>query len=176
MPAPRSSSAVVIPEGVVPPDALRETIMARITWRALDADRKDHVDALMELFAGAAWTSHRVRRDVVRMLRHTPFTLAGVMKSPRSAGGGMRLAAFCRVLTDFTFRAVLYDVIVPADLQGLGLGREVVTRAMGHRRLAGVERWYLKTEDKHPFYEKFGWTRDAEHFMELIRPKRGGGR
>src|SRR4051812_4766612 len=68
------------------------------------------IDQLMELYGHAPWAVDRRRRDVVRMLAATPFTL--------SAWAGKRMVGFCRVLTDFVYRAVLYDVIVSPDLQG----------------------------------------------------------
>ena len=39
---------------------------------------------------------------------------------------GKRLVGFARVSSDGVFRAVLWDVVIPEDLQGQGLGRQLV--------------------------------------------------
>jgi GNAT superfamily N-acetyltransferase len=118
------------------------------------------VDALVELYRHSYWAGGRRKADVVKMLKHTPLTL--------SAWDGPRLVGFCRVLTDFVYRAGLYDVIVHEDYRGRGVGKLLVDRVMTHPKLRRVERWFLSTRDKHTFYEQFGWRR-ATNMMELQR-------
>jgi GNAT superfamily N-acetyltransferase len=117
------------------------------------------VDQLMHLYAQAWWAGHRRKRDVVRMLRATSLAF--------SAWEGRRLVGFCRVLSDFTYRAVLYDVIVDESVRGRGIGQEMIRRLHAHPRLRRVESWYLSTKDQHAFYERLGWTRQPEKFMEF---------
>lgn len=133
--------------------------------RPLRIGDEGDLDALMELYRHADWTRDRRRRDVARMLAATPFTLSAW----EGRGPSARLVGFCRVLTDFTYRAVLYDVIVHTDRQGAGLGRLLMERVLSHPKLRRVTSFYLKTADKQRFYERFGWKVDAEHFMELKR-------
>jgi GNAT superfamily N-acetyltransferase len=125
--------------------------------------RASQVSALLALYRQASWARDRTRHEVVKMLRHTPFMI--------TAWRGSQLVGFARVLTDFVYRAVLYDVIVDETARGDGIGMLMVSRLQSHPKLRRVESWYLKTPDAHEFYEKLGWTRDAESFMELRRAR-----
>jgi GNAT superfamily N-acetyltransferase len=116
---------------------------------------------LMELFRHAYWTDRRTAKDVRRMLRYTPFTL--------SAWQGDRLVAFCRVLTDFTYRAVLYDVIVHPDFRGQGVAKQLMQKLHTHPKLRRIESWYLSTRNAHGLYSQFGWVHNPVNFMEFKR-------
>ena len=102
------------------------------------------------------------------MLRHTPITF--------SMWRGDSLIGFARLLTDFTYRATLYDVIVDRAHQGQGVGLALMQAIQGHPKLRTVTSWYLWTSDKHEFYEKLGWQRGAatdwNHAARLPRPVR----
>lgn len=121
---------------------------------------------LLALYRQTFWAADRSLADVRRMLKYTPFMI--------SAWEGRRLIGFARVLTDFTYRASLYDVIVDEHCQGKGIGMKIMQRLQKHPKLRTVTSWYLKTRDSHTFYESLGWKRNAEGFMELRRstPKR----
>lgn len=75
-----------------------------------------------------------------------------------SGWDGARLVAFARVLTDRIYRATLWDVIVDADYQGRGVGDGLMEIVLKHPVLARVEKFWLNTRDKQPFYERFGFV------------------
>ncbi|MEJ3746266.1 N-acetyltransferase [Actinomycetes bacterium KLBMP 9797] len=77
-----------------------------------------HVADLMALFAQAWWAKSRTHDDVRQMLANSDI-VAGLA---RPADG--RLLAFARVLTDFTYLALILDVVVAADARGHGLGAQ----------------------------------------------------
>ncbi|MGL6134862.1 MAG: GNAT family N-acetyltransferase [Prochlorococcaceae cyanobacterium] len=70
---------------------------------------------------------------------------------------GKRLVGFGRASSDGECRAVLWDVVVAGDLQGRGLGRQVVEGLLSHPRVRGVERVYLMTTNSSGFYEQLGF-------------------
>ncbi len=86
---------------------------------------------LLGLFHQAPWAKARSLDDAKEMLRHTDLTL--------SAWQGDRLIGFGRVLTDFIYRATIWDVIVDRTYQGQGVGTEIVRRILNHPRLKQVE-------------------------------------
>jgi GNAT superfamily N-acetyltransferase len=120
----------------------------------------------MSLYRQTWWAKKRTSRDVRRMLRNTPITF--------HAWKGRTLIAFARLLTDFTYRAVLYDVIVDRNHQGEGIGRRLVEAIQAHPKLKRITAWYLWTSDKHAFYEKLGWMRRPKNFMEFVPKIRQG--
>jgi predicted N-acetyltransferase YhbS len=83
------------------------------------------------------------------MLRHTDLAL--------SAWDGDHLIGFGRVLTDFIYRATIWDVIVDQAHQQQGIGTELVQRILTHPRLKKVELFWLCTR-RPAFYEKLGFT------------------
>lgn len=70
-----------------------------------------------------------------------------------------RLVAAARVLTDWTFYATVYDVIVAADRRGEGFGARLMEAVVDHERLADVATVDLRCrEGLVPFYEQFGFA------------------
>jgi len=62
-----------------------------------------------------------------------------------------------RVLTDFTYRAAIWDVIVDRTYQQRGIGTEIVRRILDHPQLENVELFWLCTR-RPEFYEKLGFS------------------
>ena len=117
---------------------------------------------LLELFHQAPWAKDRSLGDAKEMLRHTDLTL--------SAWDGNRLIGFGRVLTDFIYRATIWDVIVDRAYQGQGVGTEIVQRILNHPRLERVEHFWLCTR-RPGFYEKLGFSSKEQTGMVWSRSK-----
>jgi N-acetylglutamate synthase-like GNAT family acetyltransferase len=96
------------------------------------------------------------------MLRHTDLTLC--------VWDGDRLIGFGRVLTDFIYRATIWDVIVDRAYQGQGVGTEIVRRILNHPRLKRVEHFWLCTR-RPGFYEKLGFSSKEQTGMVWSRSK-----
>ena len=86
---------------------------------------------------------------------------------------GRRLVGFARASSDHTFRAVLWDVVVPEDVQGRGLGRKLVEALLQHPSLQGVERVYLMTTNGAGFYNQLGFSRVNDQTLMLLNPTQG---
>ncbi|MCA9141075.1 MAG: GNAT family N-acetyltransferase [Planctomycetales bacterium] len=70
-----------------------------------------------------------------------------------------RLVGCCRALTDFTFRATIYDVMVRRPLQGTGLGKRVLDAIRHHPKLQNVSLIYLACEPQlFSLYERWGFA------------------
>ncbi|ULA65706.1 MAG: N-acetyltransferase, GCN5-related [Nitrospira sp.] len=106
-------------------------------------------EQLLILFQQAPWAKGRTLADAREMLRHTDVALC--------AWDGDRLIGFGRVLTDFVYRATIWDVIVDEAYQKQGIGTEIVQRILHHSRLKKVELFWLCTR-RPGFYEKLGFS------------------
>ena len=83
---------------------------------------------------------------------------------------GKRLVGFGRATSDGFSRAVLWDIVVACDLQGLGLGRRVLEELLHTPAVVGVERVYLMTTDIAGFYRQLGFRdADPQQLMVLRR-------
>lgn len=70
-----------------------------------------------------------------------------------------RLVASARILTDRTYYAKIYDVIVASDQRGGGLGREFMSAVLGHDAIDGLDPALLCREGLIPFYTECGFER-----------------
>ena len=130
------------------------------------SDDRDRID--MEFvhasLADAYWAIGRPRE-------HTERSWANCLCVGIYAPDGQQ-AGFGRLMTDYTFRAHLGDVMVRPQSRGLGLARGLVSFLLGHPELATVTHWTLTTADAHGLYARFGF-RPGEadgRWMTLLRP------
>jgi hypothetical protein len=72
------------------------------------------------------------------------------------------LQAFARVISDFIFKAVIFDVIVSADARHGGLGNWLMQLILTHeklRRVRHIELYCLP--EMFPFYQLSGFSEDV---------------
>jgi len=84
---------------------------------------------------------------------------------------GERLIGFGRVLTDYVYRASIWDVIVDPASQGQDIGTQIMERILHHPDLKRVELFWLCTRDKQAFYGKLGFSADEQTGMVWARAK-----
>jgi predicted GNAT family N-acyltransferase len=121
------------------------------------------VGQLLELYAAADWASHRTREDVDRMLSETDLVFALVDRSQD------RLVGFTRVLTDFVYRAMVFDVIVAPGERERGLGRRLLDAVVHAPQLVRVETLELTCQPELiAFYARWGFT-DSNGGSTLMR-------
>ena len=78
-----------------------------------------------------------------------------------SAWQGQQLVGFGRASSDGAFRAVLWDVVVAGEHQGLGLGRRLVAELLACPAVAKAERVYLMTTNSAGFYGRLGFATEG---------------
>lgn len=128
------------------------------------SERKD-VDPvqLVRLYAQAPWAAGRTVDPVRDMLAYSDLVL--------SAWDGSQLVGFGRVLTDYVYRASIWDVIVDKDYQGQDIGTQIMQRILQHPDLKRVELFWLCTRDKQAFYEKLGFSANEQIGMVWSRSR-----
>lgn len=76
------------------------------------------------------------------------------------------IIGFTRVLTDFTFKAMIFDVIIAESARGCGLGKMLVQRLMGHEKLKRVKSFELYCpEQLVSFYERLGFVKGTSALL-----------
>ena len=75
---------------------------------------------LYDLYSKEWWTAGRGFEDVMQMLGHSDIAV-GCCSNDEN-----KLIGFARALTDFTFKAMIFDVIVHRDFRGQGIGRAII--------------------------------------------------
>lgn len=127
------------------------------------SDRNDFDAAqLIHLYRQAPWAKHRALEQAQAMLAKTDVVI--------SAWDGTRLVGFGRVLTDYVFRASIWDVIVDREYQKRKIGTEIVRRILDHPTLQQVELFWLCTRMP-GFYERLGFSAKEQTGMVWSRKK-----
>ena len=80
-----------------------------------------------------------------------------------------RLLGFGRATSDGICRAVLWDVVVAGDLQGHGIGRQVIEALLAAPGISNVERVYLMTTNSTGFYEQLGFKSSTNQQLLLLK-------
>ena len=107
---------------------------------------------LHELIRQQWWGGKRSLEDVRLMVKNTSLMIGLVERQTH------RLVGYCRVLTDFVFRATVYDVMVAKEFQGAGLGARLMDTLNNHPKLQRVSFIYLACEPNlSQFYERWGF-------------------
>jgi len=127
------------------------------------SDRKNIDPAqLIALYRQAPWASTRTPEDAREMLTHTDVAI--------TAWNENRLVGFGRVLTDYVYRASIWDVIVDNDYQGQDIGTQIIQRILEYPDLKRVELFWLCTRSP-GFYEKLGFSSKEQTGMVWARSK-----
>jgi GNAT superfamily N-acetyltransferase len=138
-------------------------------WKAMTLNRIDRltesqIEDLYQMYQGEWWCKGRTRQDIRRMLERCPIIVA--FADPSTG----KLAAFARAITDFVYKAVIFDVIVAPDYRTLGLGRELMEAIVDHPALKSVEHLELYClPELVPFYERLGFTADLGRLKFMRR-------
>jgi len=120
------------------------------------------IPALRALYDTAAWARDRTSAQLRTLLHRSDVFL--------TAWDGDVLVGSARVLTDFTVRALICDVVVDPAYQGEGIGRTLVEAVETHPALRDVEQLCLFTTKKRDFYAHLGWE---EHPVQgMVKSRR----
>lgn len=132
--------------------------------RYLYYDSKFAVTAndLQELYRFTRWGRSRSIEQIELMLKGTSMCF--------SVRHSERLVAFCRILTDFVFRASLWDIMVHPDHQGKGLGSSLMDYTLNHPRIKDMPLIITYTSELSQFLSRLGFRREDGTMMLLRKP------
>jgi len=122
----------------------------------------DAAAELLDCYETYEWWADRGESDLARALAGTDEVVA--LRDDETDD----LVAAARVLTDYTYHAAVYDVIVRADRRGEGLGQELMAALVTHPTLSELNLSLLARDGLVSFYESCG-------FEELGAVERPGG-
>jgi GNAT superfamily N-acetyltransferase len=122
-----------------------------------------HLRELHALYQNEWWSKGRTLEETRRCVDGSQLRLGLV---DPSAG----LVGFSRILTDFTFKALVFDVIVAPGYRGAGLGDKLVYLITNHEKLRDVKSFELYClPELVPFYERHGFSDDVGRIRLMRR-------
>lgn len=115
----------------------------------------NHLEDLHRLYQQEWWTKTRTLQETIQCVQHTPINI-GLVDSKNT------LIAYARVVTDFTFKALICDVIVAKSERGKGLSNTLLELIKHHEQLKTVKSMELYClPDMAAFYEKHQFSSDV---------------
>jgi ribosomal protein S18 acetylase RimI-like enzyme len=122
------------------------------------------IEDLHLLYQSTWWGKNRTIPGIRKMLQNTDLIIGFCEVETK------KLIGFTRVITDYVYRAVLWDVMVEESYRGQGLGKALVEAVINHPSLQEVEAISLVClPEMVPFYENLGFNR-----LEIELMTRGG--
>jgi len=132
-------------------------------YRIVEILTESQVSDLMDLYKNEFWSDKRTRQYVVKMLAYTDV-ISGLVDECD------RLIGITRVLTDFVYRAMIFDVIIKPTHRKMGLGAKLMDAVLNHPKLQTVENFALNClPNMIPFYERWGFSDDVGEMKFLRR-------
>jgi len=122
-----------------------------------------HIEDLHRLYQFEWWTRGRSLEDTRRCVAGSQICIG----LTDDAGN---LQGFVRVVTDFTFKALVFDVIVSASQRGSGLGNKLMKLVEEHEKLRDVKHLELYClPEMFPFYDRHGFSGDVGEIRLMRR-------
>jgi GNAT superfamily N-acetyltransferase len=122
----------------------------------------DHIKQVHQLYQGVWWGKERSLEDTKNCIRGSQVCI-GILDSDNS------LIGFTRVISDFIYKAIIFDVIVSAPYQGNGLGQKLMSLVKSYDALRKVKHFELYClPEMAGFYSNLGFSTDVGG-IKLIR-------
>ncbi len=117
---------------------------------------KSQVDDLHNLYQNEWWTKGRKKDDIDIMLKNSTVITA-------LEDSSHRLIGFARVLTDYIYKAMIFDVVVDKRYRGSGLGEILIENILNLEELKNVKNFELYCLDEMTnFYKKYGFEKISD--------------
>ena len=106
------------------------------------------------------WARGRNKQQICKMLSNSTVVV--------SLWHHKQLIGFGRATSDLVFRAVLWDIVIASDRQGLGFGKLIIEAILTNKKIKSVEKIYLMTTNSSEFYKQLGFKLNKKQSLLLI--------
>ena len=124
----------------------------------------ENIKQVQQLYKEVWWGKERTLEDTLECVRGSQICI-GII----DADGN--LIGFTRIISDFIYKAIIFDVIVSAAHRSSGLGQTLMDLVKSHDRLQKVKHFELYClPEMEGFYARLGFSTDVGgiHLMRCI--------
>ena len=107
------------------------------------------------------WAKGRNKQQICKMLSHSTVVI--------SLWHYNQLIGFGRATSDLVFRAVLWDVVIASEHQGLGMGKLIIEAILKNKKIKSVEKIYLMTTNSSKFYKQLGFKINNNQSLLILK-------
>ncbi|NEU71483.1 GNAT family N-acetyltransferase [Hassallia byssoidea VB512170] len=134
-----------------------------MTYRIVSQLTENQISELLDLYKNEFWSNQRTLEDVVRMLAASDIIIGLVDENENLIG-------FTRVLTDFVYRAIIFDVIIKPTHRNMKLGSKLMDAVINHPQLKSIE-WIALCclPEMIPYYQRWGFTSELVKMQLMFR-------
>lgn len=113
-----------------------------------------HIKQVQQLYKQVWWAKERSLEDTTECIRGSQVCI-GILDEHNN------LIAFARILSDFIYKAIIFDVIVSDHKRGNGLGQKMMGLIKNHDKLKKVKHFELYClPEMQSFYSSFDFSTD----------------
>jgi len=121
----------------------------------IDNFSDEHLKQVHQLYKEVWWAKDRSFIDTVECVRGSQVCI-GVLDNDNN------LVGFVRVISDFIYKAIIFDVIVSSTNRGKGLGQKLMDLVKNHDKLKKVKHFELYClPEMEAFYTNLGFSTDV---------------
>ena len=123
---------------------------------------KNQIDQVHALMQNEWWCRNRTPGDVHKVME-TSNVVIGILEDHKVIG-------FARVLTDYIYKALIFDVIIESSLRKSGPGKEMIQTLLEMPALSQVRSFELYCPERMTgFYEKLGFDKSDSKLLTFNR-------
>ena len=135
------------------------------TMKTLYNLSEENIKQLHQLFQNEWWTKDRTLEETRSCINGSGICI-GLTDEFNQLHG------FARIITDYTFKALIFDLIISKEYRGKGLGKKLMHLIKDHDKLKNIFHFELYClPELEGFYESFGFSNEAGG-VKLMRLKR----
>ncbi len=120
------------------------------------------LEQLHQLYKQEWWAAERTLKETQKCVNGSQISIACVDQD-------QRLIGFVRVITDFTFKALVLDLIISKPYRGRGLADTLMHLVTSHKELLNVKHFELYCRPElEKFYARYGFSTELGN-IRLMR-------
>jgi len=115
----------------------------------------ENIKQVHQLYKEVWWGKERSLEDTFECVKGSQICI-GIVDDNEN------LIGFVRIITDFIYKAIIFDVIVSAKQRGAGLGLKLMELVKNHNSLQKVKHFELYClPDMEDFYSRLGFSTEV---------------